>query len=321
MDQSSTAQILAGLNEEQHHAVTVDAPQLVIRAGAGSGKTRVLTRRIAYGAMVDALDPRRVLALTFTRKAAGELNHRLRQLGLRESAAAGTFHAVALTQLRRHWESEQLSAPTLLDRKVGFVARLVPGIRERTIPLDLVSEIEWAKARRIKPETYVAAAAEHNRTMQLPAERVADIYQQYEETKAKRKLIDFDDILILCGRLFQRDANAAAAFRWSYRHVFVDEFQDVNPLQFALLKVFVGAEPDLCVVGDSRQAIYAWNGADSSYLDNFTNHFPSATEVALSHNYRSTPEILRCASALLPTYGSLTPTSVSYTHLTLPTKA
>lgn len=311
MDESRTAHILAGLNEEQHRAVTIDAPQLVIRAGAGSGKTRVLTRRIAHGAMVDALDPRRVLALTFTRKAAGELNHRLRQLGLRESAAAGTFHAVALTQLRRHWESEQLSAPTLLDRKIGFVARLIPGIRERTIPLDLVSEIEWAKARRIKPETYVDAAAQNDRSMQLPPERVAEIYQAYEETKAKRNLIDFDDILILCGRMLQQNTNAAAAFRWSYRHVFVDEFQDVNPLQFALLKVFVGSDPDLCVVGDSRQAIYAWNGADSSYLDNFTNHFPDAVEVALSHNYRSTPEILRCASALLPTYGSLTPTMSS----------
>ncbi len=308
MDHSASAQILAGLNEEQHRAVTIDAPQLVIRAGAGSGKTRVLTRRIAHGAMTDALDPRRVLALTFTRKAAGELNHRLRQLGLRESAAAGTFHAVALTQLRRHWESNQLSAPTLLDRKIGFVARLVPGIRERTIPLDLVSEIEWAKARRIKPETYVAAAADNARSMQLPAERVAEIYQEYEEAKVKRNLIDFDDILILCGRMLQQDLNAAAAFRWSYRHVFVDEFQDVNTLQFALLKVFVGDDPDLCVVGDSRQAIYAWNGADSSYLDNFTSHFPNAVEVALSQNYRSTPEILRCASALLPTYGKLTPT-------------
>ena len=308
MDQQATAQILAGLNEEQHRAVTIDAPQLVIRAGAGSGKTRVLTRRIAHGAMTDALDPRRTLALTFTRKAAGELNHRLRQLGLRESAAAGTFHAVALTQLRRHWESEQRSAPTLLDRKIGFIARLVPGIRERTIPLDLVSEIEWAKARRIKPETYVAAAGEAARSMQLPAERVAEIYQAYEEAKAKRNLIDFDDILILCGRMLQQDKNAAAAFRWSYRHVFVDEFQDVNTLQFALLKVFVGDEPDLCVVGDSRQAIYAWNGADSSYLDNFTSHFPDAIEVALSQNYRSTPEILRCASALLPDYGKLSPT-------------
>ena len=308
MDQSVTAQILAGLNEEQHRAVTIDAPQLVIRAGAGSGKTRVLTRRIAYGAMTDRLDPRRVLALTFTRKAAGELNHRLRQLGLRESAAAGTFHAVALAQLRRHWENHNFTAPTLLDRKVGFVARLVPGIRERTIPLDLVSEIEWAKARRIKPETYVAAAADAARSMQLPAERVAEIYQAYEEAKTKRNLIDFDDILILCGRALQQDKNAAAAFRWSYRSVFVDEFQDVNTLQFALLKVFVGPTPDLCVVGDSRQAIYAWNGADSSYLDNFTSHFPEAVEVALSQNYRSTPEILRCASALLPTYGKLTAT-------------
>ena len=144
--------------------------------------------------------------------------------------------------------------------------------------------------------------------MQLPAERVAEVYQSYEETKTKRRLIDFDDILILCGRMLQRDENAAAAFRWTYRHVFVDEFQDVNPLQFALLKVFVGNDPDLCVVGDSRQAIYAWNGADSSYLDNFTTHFPNATEVALSQNYRSTPEILTCASALLPTHGALRPT-------------
>lgn len=308
MDHRGPAQILAGLNEQQHRAVTIDAPQLVIRAGAGSGKTRVLTRRIAHGAMTDALDPRRVLALTFTRKAAGELNARLRQLGLRQSAAAGTFHAVALAQLRRHWETHAVNAPTLLDRKVGFVARLVPGIRERTIPLDLVAEIEWAKARRIKPETYATAAAQHDRSMQLPAERVAEIYDAYEQTKSKRNLIDFDDILILCGRMLQRDDNAASAFRWSYRHVFVDEFQDVNPLQFALLKVFVGPTPDLCVVGDSRQAIYAWNGADSSYLDNFTSHFPEAVEVALTQNYRSTPEILRCASALLPTYDELTPT-------------
>ena len=118
MDQQATAQILAGLNEEQHRAVTIDAPQLVIRAGAGSGKTRVLTRRIAHGAMTDALDPRRTLALTFTRKAAGELNHRLRQLGLRESAAAGTFHAVALTQLRRHWESCLLyTSPSPRDQR------------------------------------------------------------------------------------------------------------------------------------------------------------------------------------------------------------
>lgn len=305
---SASAQILAGLNNEQRAAVTSDADKLVIRAGAGSGKTRVLTRRIAYGAANDLLDPRRVLALTFTRKAAGELNHRLRQLGLRQSAAAGTFHAIALSQLRRKWEEQGTAAPTLLDRKFGFVARLVPRVNDRTTPLDLVAEIEWAKARRIQPDRYAEAARDHDRKPPMEPERVAQIYEQYEDAKAKRNLIDFDDILILCGRMLQRDRNAADAFRWSFRHIFVDEFQDVNPLQFALLKVFVGPDPNLCVVGDSRQAIYAWNGADSSYLDDFADHFPGAQVVSLRQNYRSTPEILRSASAVLPTHDALEPT-------------
>ncbi len=308
MDDAASAQILAGLNDEQRAGVTSDARLLVIRAGAGSGKTRVLTRRIAYGAVTDQLDPRRVLALTFTRKAAGELNHRLRQLGLRESAAAGTFHAIALSQLRQKWAERGETPPTLLDRKVGFVARLVPRVNDRTTPLDLVSEIEWAKARRILPENYAAAARKFDRKPPMEPERVARIYEEYEATKAKRNLMDFDDILILCGRMLQRDRSAAEAFRWSFRHLFVDEFQDVNPLQFALLKVFAGPDPDLCVVGDSRQAIYAWNGADSSYLDDFAEHFPGASSVSLQMNYRSTPEILRCASAVLPTHDTLVPT-------------
>jgi len=311
VDDAASAQILAGLNEEQRAAVTSDAKLLVIRAGAGSGKTRVLTRRIAYGAANDTLDARRVLALTFTRKAAGELNHRLRQLGLRQSAAAGTFHAIALAQLRQRWEERGERAPTLLERKVGFVARLVPRVNDRTTPLDLVAEIEWAKARRILPENYTKAAQIADRKPPMEPERVARVYEDYEEAKTKRNLIDFDDILILCGRHLQRERSAAEAFRWSFRHIFVDEFQDVNPLQFALLKMFVGPDPDLCVVGDSRQAIYAWNGADSSYLDDFTTHFPDAGEVALHQNYRSTPEILRCASAILPKQDSLTPTRPS----------
>lgn len=311
MDDAASAQILAGLNEEQRAAVVSEAKTLVIRAGAGSGKTRVLTRRIAYGAANDTLDARRVLALTFTRKAAGELNHRLRQLGLRQSAAAGTFHAIALSQLRQRWEQRSETPPTLLDRKVGFVARLVPRVNDRSTPLDLVSEIEWAKARRILPDAYAEAAVAAGRKPPLEPERVARVYEDYEAAKAKRNLIDFDDILILCGRQLQRDRNAAEAFRWSFRHIFVDEYQDVNPLQFALLKMFVGPEPDLCVVGDARQAIYAWNGADSSYLDDFSKHFPGAGEVSLHQNYRSTPEILRCASAVLPAHDALTPTRPS----------
>jgi len=272
VDESSADQILAGLNDEQIAAVTSPAQVLCIRAGAGSGKTRVLTRRIAWGAATDTLDPRRVLALTFTRKAAGELNHRLRQLGLRQSAAAGTFHAIALAQLRQRWEERSERTPTLLERKVSFVARLIPRANDRSTPLDVVAEIEWAKARRILPERYVEAADQAGRSPSLDTALIANIFADYEAAKANRNLIDFDDILILCGRHLQRDRRAADAFRWSFRHVFVDEFQDVNPLQFALLKMFVGDSPELCVVGDSRQAIYAWNGADSSYLDHFSDH-------------------------------------------------
>ena len=299
---------LAGLNDEQLAAVTSTADLLCIRAGAGSGKTRVLTRRIAYGVDTDRIDPGRVLALTFTRRAAGELNHRLRQLGLRSSTAAGTFHSIALAQLRQRWEAADERPPTLLDRKVAFVARLLPRTRERSTPLDVVAEIEWAKARRITPDTYAEQAERAGRTPPLEPEVVAGIYERYETTKADRRLIDFDDILVLCGRHLQQDRNARDAFRWRFRHVYVDEFQDVNPLQFALLKVMVGDDPTLCVVGDSRQAIYGWNGADSSYLDRFEQHFPGAESVALVQNYRSTPEILRCASAVLPDQPALVPT-------------
>lgn len=303
--------VLAGLNDEQLAAVTNSADVLCIRAGAGSGKTRVLTRRIAYGVETDAIDPSRVLALTFTRRAAGELNHRLRQLGLRHSAAAGTFHSIALAQLRQHWEATDQRPPTLLERKVSFVARLLPRTRERSTPLDVVAEIEWAKARRINPDTYVEAAERDARTPPFEPEVIAGIFERYEAAKTDRRLIDFDDILVLCGRHLQQDRNAAEAFRWRFRNVFVDEFQDVNPLQFALLKVMIGDDPHLCVVGDSRQAIYGWNGADSSYLDGFEGHFPGARTVSLVQNYRSTPEILRCASAVLPDEPSLVPTHAS----------
>ncbi len=308
MTSTVAERVLVGLNDEQMAAVTDPSDLLVIRAGAGSGKTRVLTRRIAHGVETDRLDPNRVLALTFTRRAAGELNERLRRLGLRQRAAAGTFHSIALAQLRQLWEQRSERPPTLLDRKFSFVARLLPPTRERSTPLDVVAEIEWAKARRIAPEAYAEAAERAERTPPFEPDVIAGIYERYEQAKTDRRLIDFDDILVLCGRHLQQDHNAAEAFRWRFRHVFVDEFQDVNPLQFALLKVFVGADPELCVVGDSRQAIYGWNGADSSYLDRFEQHFPGARSVELVQNYRSTPEILRCASAVLPDQPALVPT-------------
>ncbi|NNE74890.1 MAG: ATP-dependent DNA helicase UvrD2 [Acidimicrobiales bacterium] len=304
--------LLAGLNDEQHRAVTHDAGHLCIIAGAGSGKTRVLTRRIAHRSLTGAADPRKVLTLTFTRKAAGELTNRLRSLGMRDSVAAGTFHGIAYAQLRSRWSDLDRTAPELLDRKVGFVARLLPRGRKGGLQaIELVGEIEWAKARRIRPAEYETGVHRLGRKPPAPAGQIAELYGRYEKQKAQRHLIDFDDLLILARREIEADPAYAAAQHWRRQHLFVDEFQDVNPLQFALLQAWMGPESDLCVVGDPRQAIYGWNGADSAYLDEFCDLFPTGRTVELKHNHRSSPQILTMANAVLGHKQQLIPTRPS----------
>ncbi len=292
---------LRGLNPHQRAAVLSAASPLRILAGAGSGKTRVLTHRIAYRAETGTLDPHRVLAVTFTRKAAGELRGRLGRLGLRDGVHAGTFHAIAYAQLRQRWEERGVRPPELLDRKVGFVARLIPGRgrSDRTTPLDVVAEIEWAAARRIPPERYEPEATKARRRPPLDLATVATVYDRYEEQKKRRRLVDFDDILRLAARDLEADPVYAAARRWRFRHLFVDEFQDVNPLQHHLLEQWLGPESDLCLVGDPNQAIYAWNGADARYLVDFDRWFPGGETVTLEDNYRSTPQILAVANGVL----------------------
>jgi len=291
--------LLVGLNVEQRHAVTIDTTPLAVHAGAGSGKTRVLTRRIAWRALTGLEDPRRVLALTFTRKAAGELRSRLRRLGLRDQVAAGTFHAVAYAQLRTYWRDRDQREPDLLDRKMGFITSLLPRDRRTTDALDVLGEIEWAKARRIRPETYAEAAERLERDPALALPIIARIYRDYEDLKAERQLVDFDDLLDGCAKAIRSDKAFADAQRWRFRHLYVDEFQDVNPLQFALLNAWLGGRDDLCAVGDPDQAIYGWNGADADHLMRFTSHFQAATVVELRQNYRSTPQILQTAAAAL----------------------
>jgi DNA helicase II / ATP-dependent DNA helicase PcrA len=290
------ARLLDDLNDAQRAAVTSTARPLCILAGAGSGKTRVLTRRIGHRVATGDADPRHVLALTFTRKAAGELNTRLRALGLRDSVAAGTFHSVAYAQLRARWVDRGVTPPELLDRKVGFVGGLIP---RRAQAVDVVGEIEWAKARRIAPDRYVAEAAAAERTPPIDAYDVARYYEAYEEAKRRRRMVDFDDLLGLAIRDLTTDPEFAAAQRWRFRHLFVDEFQDVNPLQFDLLGAWLGERLDLCVVGDPNQAIYAWNGADPRYLTHLEHWFPTVERVELLDNYRSSPQILAAANALL----------------------
>ncbi len=292
--------LLAGLNADQRRAVTTDDGPLRILAGAGSGKTRVLTRRIAHRVLTGTADAPHVLALTFTRKAAGELRERLRGLGVRPAVVAGTFHAVAYAQLRRRWADRGESAPALLDRKSRLLVPLLgPSESARLLAADAASEIEWAKARLVSPERYGAEAERVGRTPPLPFEEMATLYLRYEAEKRKRRVVDFDDLLGRCAAALADDEEFAASQRWRFRHLFVDEFQDVNPVQFHLLRGWLGDRLDLCVVGDPNQAIYSWNGADPDLLVDFASHFPTASTIRLDDNYRSSPQVLAVASAVL----------------------
>src|SRR5205814_4949842 len=231
--------------------------------------------------------------------AAGELNSRLRGLGLRDSVAAGTFHGIAYAQLRRYWADKNRAAPGLLDRKAPLVARVLPRGLGQTAVLDVISEVEWAKARVVSPDEYESAALAADRRPPAPLALMAEAYRLYEQEKKARRVVDFDDLLSLCRRALETDTEFGSAQRWRFRHLFVDEFQDVNPSQFALLKAWFGSQPDLCVVGDPRQAIYSWNGADAGYINDFDQHFPGAASVELRNNYRSTPQVMAVAQAVL----------------------
>jgi DNA helicase-2/ATP-dependent DNA helicase PcrA len=293
--------LLSDLNDRQREAVTTFAFPLAILAGAGSGKTRVLTRRIAWLAAEGAVDARHVLAVTFTRKAAGELSDRLERLGVRRAVTAGTFHALALAQLRRRWCDRGEAVPALLERKSRILAPLLgggPAVGAEAA--EVAGEIEWAKARLVMPDGYEAATAAAGRATPRPAGEIASLYGRYETEKARRGVIDFDDLLWRLGDALESDPEFAAVVRWRHRHLFVDEFQDVNPAQFRLLCHWLGDRRDLCVVGDDDQAVYGFTGADAGYLVNFTRHFPGAGVVRLEENYRSTPQVLAAAHAVLP---------------------
>ncbi len=303
METLPAEQLLSDLDPTQRAAVVEPHQPLAILAPAGSGKTRVLTRRIAWQSNTEAIEPSHVLALTFTRKAAGELRSRLRRLGVRDGLTAGTFHAVALGQLRALHDHRGTSMPGILDRKARVLAPLIGAKRgpQLTIAItEVAGEIEWAQARLIGPAAYTEAATGSGRSPTMALDQIAEVYRRYQDEKRKRHVIDFDDLVRLCAKALETETEFAATQRWRFRHLFVDEFQDVSRAQLRLLRAWIGERDDLGVVGDPDQAIYSFAGADPGFLTRFEEHFPGAKTVRLGVNYRSTPQIVDAARAVLP---------------------
>ena len=301
------AALLADLDPEQEAAVRAVTGPVAIHAGAGSGKTRVISRRTAYAIATGAVPAEQVLVVTFTDKAAKEMVERLRALGL-PAVTARTFHAHALSQLRHFWPARHdgQPLPELLDSKaviVGRLARQLPGHYRFTPSKDLADEIEWAKARRITPRAYEREAAAAGREPPIPGDLVARVFIDYERAKTRAGRIDFDDLLLETVDLLEADADAAATVRARKRWFSVDEYQDTNPLQQRLLELWLGDRDDLCVVGDEDQTIYTFTGASSDFLTGFVTRHPGAREITLSRNFRSSPEILELANRLLAAEG------------------
>ena len=287
---------LDGLNPEQRRAAEAVRGPVCILAGAGSGKTTTITRRIAQQVQTGAFAPAQVMAVTFTDKAAGELKARLAALGV-AGVRASTFHSAALRQLR-HFAPERVGA--ILPSKALMLRQIANGLPApfKFRPAgDLATEIEWAKNRRITPERY------DDREPPIPLDLMQRVYRQYEERKRREGAIDFEDLLELSVQLFSDDAEARETFRAQYRAFTVDEYQDVNLLQQALLDLWLGDRDDLCVVGDDYQSIYSFTGAGPEHLLGVPDRFPHALVVRLEENYRSTPQVLALANKLVPNLG------------------
>jgi DNA helicase-2/ATP-dependent DNA helicase PcrA len=296
------AAALAGLDDEQRAAATSPATPLAVVAPAGSGKTRVLTARIAHRVASGEIEPSHVLCVTFTRKAAGELRHRLRHAGIRDRIEAGTFHAVALRQLRDRWSAQGRTAPELLDRVQPFLREQL-GVTAPAQLSELANELAWARARMVRPEQYPDAARRAGRRTKAPADQIAERYTAYEQAKGRRHVVDFDDLLAACAAAIEGDPGFASAQRWRFRHLFVDEFQDVNPLQFRLLEAWRGDRWDVFVVGDTHQSIYGWNGADPTLLDELARRWPALETIHLDRTHRSTPQVTAAAASVVAAAG------------------
>jgi len=305
---TSTDELLDALDEDQRAVAEHLTGPLCVLAGAGTGKTRAITYRIANGVLSGTYNPQTVLAVTFTARAAGEMRSRLRDLGV-GGVQARTFHAAALRQLSYFWPSVVGgSLPRIAEHKASLVAeasgRLGLGA-DRTVIRDLSSEVEWAKVSLITPDDYAARAARAAREAPGGHDHatVARLLSVYEEVKSERGVIDFEDVLLLLVGILLEHEEVAAQVRGQYRHFVVDEYQDVSPLQQRLLDLWLGERQELCVVGDASQTIYSFTGATPRFLTEFTQRFPGAPVVRLVRDYRSTPQVVDLANQVLARAG------------------
>lgn len=294
--------MLDGLDPEQREVATSLHGAVCVLAGAGTGKTRAITHRIAYGVRAGILQPASVLAVTFTNRAAGEMRGRLRQLGA-GGVQARTFHSAALRQLQYFWpKAVGGEVPRLVERKVQLVAEAAARCRvrlDRNELRDVTGEIEWSKVTQTVPEDYPALAAKSGREAPRDTAEIGRIYATYEQLKRDRGVIDFEDVLLLTVGVLQERPDIADQVRRQYQHFVVDEYQDVSPLQQRLLELWLGDRDSLCVVGDASQTIYSFTGATPDHLLNFRTRHPGATMVKLIRDYRSTPQVVHLANGLL----------------------
>jgi len=299
----SADSLLEALDPEQREvAVALRGPVRVL-AGAGTGKTRAITHRIAYGVAAGVYNPTEVLAVTFTTRAAGEMRGRLRALGA-GGVQARTFHSAALRQARYFWPRVYGGElPVLTESKLSMLGTAARRNRVGVDPTtlrDFASEVEWAKVSNVRPDDYASAAAARGRSLdKYDAATVARIFGAYEEVKRDQGRMDMEDVLLCAAALLVEDERVAAEVRSQYKWFVVDEFQDVSPIQASLLNLWLGGRKDLCVVGDPAQTIYSFAGADAAYLKNLPKQYPDATSIELVRNYRSTPQVVATANRLL----------------------
>ena len=300
-------EILAALDPDQRAVALASRGPVCVIAGAGTGKTRAITHRIAYAAAIGTMDPQKVLALTFTAKAAGEMRARLRSLGVPQ-VAARTIHSAALKQLLYFWPSVFGGrTPDLITTKTGFLTEAInrAGLSEairvtnRELMRDIASEIEWAKVSQVAPSDYIDEISKRMQKPRVLPEQMVQIYTAYETVKKQELAIDFEDVLLLCAAMLEEEREVRERVQDQYRYFTIDEYQDISPVQQRLINAWLGKRNDICVVGDPAQTIYSFAGATPVFLNTFTQRFPDAEVIRLSTGYRSTPEITFAANALL----------------------